>query len=505
MKKVEVPSSGNIREYPVNRLLQMILDGKLSGCLSVSRESVSRRLFVNKGMITYATSTERRDRLGEIFVAQGTLKRKQVNEAFKKGQKKNTQLGMMLLVEGQITSQDLFQGVSAQVVTILERMRGWRKGDFEFESGREPIPGTVLLRIPLSLYLGSEEKKRPAKRKGQGKKAAPAAGAAAVKRKKAEKAEQTEKVEKAERAEEAEQAPEKSDGEESSIWSEVSFEGGLPTPPEDLSPEKVPPGSAEGEWTEKVIPDIETPEEENEKLIEEVTFQVQELRRRRGRDPYTFLGVKSGSGKDQVHEAYHYLAKLLHPDQHPQGISKALSREAGELFKEAAAAFQEAGSSGTAAAAPAKQGLGRVPGPKDALQEGDETREMYYWAKECIAKGNYWQASDAMRQVVRRKPDGAMYRNLLGICLMHTGRRLHEAEEHIREAIRLDPGNPDFIANLGLVYKSGRFYKKARKMFEQTLMYDRKHELARQELRKLPRDMEQNVRSQTFWKKLFGG
>jgi tetratricopeptide (TPR) repeat protein len=266
----------------------------------------------------------------------------------------------------------------------------------------------------------------------------------------------------------------------------------------------VPAGSADGEWTEKVIPDIETPEEENEKLIEEVTFQVQELRRRRGRDPYTFLGVKPGAGKDQVHEAYHYLAKLLHPDQHPQGLSEALSREAGDLFKEAAAAFQDAGSSGAAAPAPAKIGLGRVPAPKDALQEGDETREMYFWAKECIAKGNYWQASDAMRQVVRRKPDGAMYRNLLGICLMHTGRRLHEAEEHIREAIRLDPGNPDFIANLGLIYKSGRFYKKARKMFEQTLMYDRKHELARQELRKLPRDMEQNRRSQTFWNKLFG-
>jgi len=498
MKKIEVPSSGNIREHPVNRLLQMILDGKLSGCLSVSREDISRRLFVNKGMITYATSTERRDRLGEIFVAQGTLKRKQVNKSFKKGQEQNTQLGMMLLVEGHITSQDLFQGVSAQVITILERMRNWRKGDFDFEAGRAPLPGTVLLRIPLSLYLGSEEKKRPAKRKGREKKAAPApaAGTAAVKGKKGKKVEKAEKAKK---------APGEGAAEESSIWSEVSFEGGAAPPPGDFPPEGAPAGSTDEEWTEKVIPDIETPEEENEKLIEEITFQVQELRRRRGRDPYTFLGVKPGAGKDQIHEAYHYLAKLLHPDQHPQGLPEALSREAGDLFKEAAAAFQEAGSSGAAAPAPVKIDLMRVPAPKDALQEGDETRELYFWAKECIAKGNYWQASDAMRQVVRRKPDGAMYRNLLGVCLMHTGRRLHEAEEHIREAIRLDPGNPDFIANLGLVYKSGRFYKKARKMFEQTLMYERKHELARQELRNLPRDMEQNKRSQTFWNKLFGG
>ena len=120
-----------------------------------------------------------------------------------------------------------------------------------------------------------------------------------------------------------------------------------------------------------------------------------------------------------------------------------------------------------------------------------------------MAKGNYWQATDSLRQVVRKRPREAMYRNLLGFCLMKTGRRLHEAEEHIREAIRLDPGNPDFITNLGLVYKAGRLHSKAKDMFQQALIYDKRHKMARQQLREVTPLADPGV-PRPIWKKIFG-
>ena len=186
-----------------------------------------------------------------------------------------------------------------------------------------------------------------------------------------------------------------------------------------------------------------------------------------------------------------------------------MAEEAGSLFREVAAAYQDlnAPRGSPEPAVPSDEPIqsGRVKPPKGAPAAAESASRLYYRAKEYVARGNYWQATDTMRQVVRRKPGEAMYRNLLGICLMQTGRRLHEAEEHIREAIRLDPGNPDYVANLGLVYKSGRFYKKARDMFQQAILYDRKHQLARHELRKLPRHDEPAKRSSGgFWKKIFG-
>ena len=61
MKKVEVPSSGNIREHSVNRLLQMVLDDKLSGVIYVfrTRDSADRVAqdwprWLREGLVDYA-------------------------------------------------------------------------------------------------------------------------------------------------------------------------------------------------------------------------------------------------------------------------------------------------------------------------------------------------------------------------------------------------------------------------------------------------------------------
>lgn len=153
------PAGGSLKDQSVTRLLQMIMEEQIDGALTISRGNVSRTIFFKEGMIIYATSTESRDRLGEIFVVQGKLSKSEVSKAFKKARRGNTLLGRILLVEGKITSQELFLAVTAQVVAILERVRSWRKGDFTLGLGEEPEPGTVLLRIPLSLYLGVKTKK----------------------------------------------------------------------------------------------------------------------------------------------------------------------------------------------------------------------------------------------------------------------------------------------------------------------------------------------------------
>jgi TolA-binding protein len=504
-----LPVRGNLKEYSVTRLLQIVLEEQISGALTVTRGDTARTLYLKDGMITYATSTESGDRLGEIFIIQGKLSRSEVHEAFKKAQRKNTLLGRVLLVEGMITSQELFLAVTAQVVAILERMRSWRKGEFVFEFGGEPEAGTVLLRIPLSLYLGVEAKKRKATgplAKDQGE-----AGTEAV-----EEGYEEEVPEGLELTDEggAETTAGGSGGQDAAD----AGKGGSGR--EEASPEMVQ--DEEGTWGEVEISNEEKSaeavgtgeesadgEDNDDRLVEEIVFNVQELRRRSGRGAHTLLGVGTDATPTEIQEAYHYLAKILHPDHHPPELPEDVARGATDLFQDITSAYHEAEVSGgappspAAGTAPGAPPAGRVSASEEALVGGDQTRRLFYRAKEQMAKGNYWQATDSLRQVVRKRPREAMYRNLLGFCLMQTGRRLHEAEEHIREAIRLDPGNPDFIVNLGLVYKAGRFHSKAKDMFQQALIYDKRHKMARQQLKEvLP--LADPGGARPMWKKIFG-
>ena len=157
-----VPLHGKLEKHSFPAVLRALLDERRDGCLTVSRGAITRRLYLRGGMIVYGSSTERQDRLGQILVAQGKLSKADLKKYWQQSQAGNRLLGITLVVNGCITMSDLYQGVTAQVVTILDRLQKWREGDYEFEEGREPAAGTVLLRIPLALYLRTDLEQKPA-------------------------------------------------------------------------------------------------------------------------------------------------------------------------------------------------------------------------------------------------------------------------------------------------------------------------------------------------------
>jgi tetratricopeptide (TPR) repeat protein len=376
-------------------------------------------------MITYGSSTERQDRLGEILIAQGKLSRADHKKFWEQSQSENCLLGITLVVNGLITLNDLYQGVTAQVVTILDRLQKWRTGDYEFEEGREPDTGTVLLRIPLALYLGTDLEKKPAAAAAP-EKCGPAA------------------------ASEGERASE--------------------------------PGGEEAGADEAISP------EEAQELgrVGEVSFMVQELRKRFGLDAYAVLGVLPGASRPVVEAAYSRIAAVLGPGRLPEGCTAKLTREAEEVFRQVTAAFRVADDAlrrreALAQAAPVVQRVRQAPA------EEDPSRRLFAQGRKWFAERNYWQAADALRQAVRLKPDVATYRQYLGMALVQA-KRLHEAEEHFVEATRLEPNNPVHFVNLGRVYRSVRLFKKAREAFERAQRLNPHDEQARDELRDLPEE-----------------
>jgi Flp pilus assembly protein TadD len=284
-----------------------------------------------------------------------------------------------------------------------------------------------------------------------------------------------------------------------------------PAAPDSAADQPGPPGVADdGKRVFEILGDTAAEEAINVEgaramaAVGEVSFMVQELRKRLGQDPLALLGVPPEADRAAVHAAYHRIAKVLHPDRLPKGCTPDLVLETEEVYREVTAASQAAeerlrrkADLATSAAAGAQRAR---PAPSDE----DQSRRFFAQGREWISKRNYWQAADALRQAVRLKPTEAICRQYLGLALMQT-KRLHEAEEHLLEATRLEPSNPAHFVNLGRVYRGGRLYKKAREAFERALRLDPRNEHAREELSDLPEERPgRRAESGGFLKMLFG-
>jgi Flp pilus assembly protein TadD len=477
-----VPLRGKLEEHSFTAVLRALLRERRDGCLTVARGAITRRLYLRGGMIIYGSSTERQDRLGEILVAQGKLSKADHRKYWDQSKAGNRLLGITLLVNDRITLSDLYQGVTAQVVTILDRLQKWRKGDYDFEEGREPAAGTVLLRIPLALYLRTDPEKKTAATR-------PAATKPAATKTAATKP----ATRSAPRKKGAAAAP-------------------PPAAPGPAADQPRPPGvGGDGEQVFEIVDETAAEEVISAEAVREmecvgeVSFLVQELRKRVGQDPFALLGVPPEADHAAVQAAYHRIAKVLHPDRLPKGCTPDLAHEADEIYREVTAASQTAAEELRRRSDAASAGAPTAQQARPAPSADDQSRRFFAQGREWISKRNYWQAADALRQAVRLKPAEATYRQYLGLALMQT-KRMHEAEEHLVEATRLEPNNPAHFVNLGRIYRGGRLYKKAREAFERALRVDPRDEHARDELSDLPEEQPPGRKPESggILKKLFG-
>ena len=82
-------------------------------------------------------------------------------------------------------------------------------------------------------------------------------------------------------------------------------------------------------------------------------------------------------------------------------------------------------------------------------------------------------------------PQNPRYHTWLGVALMRTKKRLHEAEEHCKTAIALDDNNAQYHVHLGQVYRTGHLFDKAKQQFETALRLDPKNPGALKEIREM--------------------
>jgi hypothetical protein len=124
---------GNIREFPLRDMLQMILVTKRTGSLVING-IVNGRIDFHDGRIVCAASTAPYTDIGTILMDDGIISRNQLSQAVEqqRGPQKGTMLGRVLVRLGFMNDTDLHKAMRRQVEQVVDSLLNLSEGSFDF-------------------------------------------------------------------------------------------------------------------------------------------------------------------------------------------------------------------------------------------------------------------------------------------------------------------------------------------------------------------------------------
>jgi len=129
-------------------LLYSLLGRTDTGVLTLTGETSEKTIYIQAGRPTFATSSDRDDRLGQILFRNGTVTLEALMNAVEKSVGLGKRLGTVLVEEGLIQPHDLVEGVRSQVRHIINSLFVWTRGRYHYTTG--PLPTEEVITLKLS-------------------------------------------------------------------------------------------------------------------------------------------------------------------------------------------------------------------------------------------------------------------------------------------------------------------------------------------------------------------
>lgn len=140
---------GNLRDFSLEHVFQLINTGKKTGTLHIVRASGGAEAFVyfRKGRIFGAVSNFNRKPIGERLVQAGQITGEELESALdnQKNGKERRKLGQILVAEGLLTTDILKRFVREQIQSTVFDLLPWEEGEFQFSSDLPPVEDMGLL------------------------------------------------------------------------------------------------------------------------------------------------------------------------------------------------------------------------------------------------------------------------------------------------------------------------------------------------------------------------
>ena len=146
---------GSLKEASLPDVIQLLFLGRRTGCLALADQHNFGTIYLDEGLIVYASIVNRRDRLGDILLRKGRISAEQLQQAIDaQDDDRQHKLGEILVGLGILTRAELEDYMRLQIEEAVYYLFTWTSGTFNFEAGVKPEREDFLVRIsPEALLL----------------------------------------------------------------------------------------------------------------------------------------------------------------------------------------------------------------------------------------------------------------------------------------------------------------------------------------------------------------
>jgi curved DNA-binding protein CbpA len=191
------------------------------------------------------------------------------------------------------------------------------------------------------------------------------------------------------------------------------------------------------------------------------------------------LGVDQEADGEVIKKNFYRLAREFHPDRHFTSGDPSAKKKLTAIYDAVTEAYN------TLREEKKRKNYFRslrISGKTENAGGARAEAEFRIGVNE-FKKRNFSRAVDHFKRATGIMPERASYWSHLSLAYSKMPDKMKEAEEALMTAIKVEPLNPDYYANLGLIYMKAGRTKKARGSFEEALRIDAGNEKAIKGLR----------------------
>jgi hypothetical protein len=142
---------GDLETTPLPAILATINRYGVPGVLEVARSDITKRVYLLDGDIIFATSTDRRESLGDFMVERGVLSKEDLEASIHKlSGSEGLRHGEIMVQMGLIEADQLGIQVRKQVQAIVWSLFNWTSGRVTFEVGPSKEDEVFKIKIPTA-------------------------------------------------------------------------------------------------------------------------------------------------------------------------------------------------------------------------------------------------------------------------------------------------------------------------------------------------------------------